>query len=579
MHDKNNDNQFSQKTVRVQRFHYPVLSIFSSLLLIAVLVARSDLELQNYYQVPPYLLTENTVLIYIAMLGFIYLFDARLFFSRKRKIQQQTTDLEYQFSKILEAKKKQQQRANTYSGHADKLKTFISDKLLEYIEYDEKFLHFKGIASEVRHNGVISYDKVITALNKAIEQQDFLAIYEQDGENENELSPQTLSALSNYQNAIDAMRYLWDLLDLSTADNMELHIGNQLIECEEHYYQLQLDAEKNMDITQSIPTSPTFHPQMAVLLTIALLCDEVEVKNLISLARINSDVLKDIFKFENDIFRIELNDTPELLGNHNHIILLLENLIKNAQFFSNKAHYKQATDRITIRLINEGGQAVFEIYNRGPHIDDEQKEQIFKLGYSTRRNKQHHGKGLGLFFVKQIVNGYQGKIQVDNIDNSENQYILTLNLASGESVSSQVSCRLINDKMLVLNEQTSFGAMQEDNLDKWQNEITLTQNIPINSIEVKSVFNEKVDMSEEIDADSAFEWLEPAANLASQWSIKLTSFRKKHKLVFKPLDICGVCFSVKIPTAESHLNEDTLEVDDDIDQEVEKINQSMNTLS
>ena len=58
---------------------------------------------------------------------------------------------------------------------------------------------------------------------------------------------------------------------------------------------------------------------------------------------------------------------------------------------------------------------LFSIYNRGPHIEQEMLETIFQLGFSTRRNKEHHGKGLGLFFAKEIVRGYQGTISALNV--------------------------------------------------------------------------------------------------------------------------------------------------------------------
>src|SRR5690625_6466944 len=77
--------------------------------------------------------------------------------------------LHNQVAELRQSKKQLQLKAHTYSGHADKLKLFISDKLLDYIEYDEKFLHFKSIAAEVRHNGVISFDKVQTVLQQLTE--------------------------------------------------------------------------------------------------------------------------------------------------------------------------------------------------------------------------------------------------------------------------------------------------------------------------------------------------------------------------------------------------------------------------
>ena len=329
-------------------YYFPWLSVIMSLLLIGFLTVASNSQLQSYYQIPDSLLTHQWIVVYFIALALIVLFDIKQFSVKKKKTRAQFEQIKHQLSLVWESKKKQQQRANTYSGHTDKLKTFISDKLLEYIEYDEKFLHFKGIAAEVRHNGVISYDKVLTALKKAIEQQHFLSIYEE--QSQQEPSEQTINSLANYQTAIDAMRYLWDLLDLSTADNMALHIGNQLIECEEHYYQLHLDTEKKLDSTQSIPVEPTFHPQSAALMTLALLVDETEIRNLISLSKINESVLQDTFEFENQLLYLQLIDTPALLGNINHIVLLLENLIKNAQFFSQKVRFKQKSDRLIHKI-------------------------------------------------------------------------------------------------------------------------------------------------------------------------------------------------------------------------------------
>ena len=168
---------------------------------------------------------EVSAMLVISIVVFIeyILYDYRLQQNRK-----QLSKLQQNLMILGESKKKQQQKANRHSDHTEKLKGFIADKLVEYMDYDEKYIHFKGIASEVRHNGVISYDKVTTALNKAIEQQGFLSLYEQqndDNPSNEEPNEQTLAALVDYQGAVDAMRYLWALLDLSTADNMAIHIG------------------------------------------------------------------------------------------------------------------------------------------------------------------------------------------------------------------------------------------------------------------------------------------------------------------------------------------------------------------
>ena len=396
---------------------------------------------------------------------------------------------------------------------------------------------------------MISYDKVTTALKKAVEQQRFLSIYEQEEQNGNEegkLSNQTLDALAQYQNALDAMEYLWALLDLSTADNMALHIGNQLIEHEEHYFQLQLDAEKQMDITQSIPASPTFYPQLSLLLTLSLLSNDQEIRNLIALSRINHQVFEESFDFNNEQFSVYAQATGELLGNHNHIILLLENLIKNAQFFSSKAPFKQSSDRIVICLENspETDCINYSVYNRGPHISEEDLGKIFGLGYSTRRNQKHHGKGLGLFFSKQIVDGYQGKVEVENVESVSSQVELKIQLASGEikklSIESDHS------------ESRPRARLSED--DSFQTEASYQSDIPFVSISYKD--NNSSDFERHINEQKPNqEWLVFNGSHLPILKVILKTTKRHSTLKIKPLDIKGVRFQINIPTATSLLEE------------------------
>jgi signal transduction histidine kinase len=532
--------------------HFPWLSTLVSLLIIGFLVISSQPELINFYSIPEILLTEPALIGIVIFSGIIYAIDIRLFLRKKRTYQQRIENLQQQLDTVWESKKKQQQRANIYSGHADKLKYFISEKLLETIEYDEKYLHFKGIAAEVRHNGVISYDKILTALTKAIDQHHQLEALNHDSsssENTENPNKQSLRILSSYETAVDSIRYLWDLLDLSTAENMGLHIGNQLIECEENYYQLNLDSNKQFEVTQSIPLLPTFHPQIASLMTLAILLDEAEINTTISLAKIDDAILEETFVFENEQFKIELFATPVLLGNPNHVILLLENLIKNAQFFIQKNRYKQNSDRICIRLFPGDGYAQFEIFNRGPLIKPDEIEKIFKLGYSSRRSKQHHGKGLGLFFASEIVKGYNGQIQVDNIENVAANYTIKLHLRNGDTQSSNFSSQWIDGRMKVVDEGNS----------SWQKELGITTEKPIESIEIASDSDSESLFNEDINKDTSFEWFDPSFDYQPKWVIQIKPFKKQHKLIFKPLDISGVCFNIKLPTADSRLNQQQLD--------------------
>ncbi|TQV72821.1 ATP-binding protein [Aliikangiella marina] len=542
--------------------YFPLPSLILGLGLIGLLVITSTPSLASFYSLPQIITSLFTKSAMLLIYGVVVLIDTHFYLRSKHKAVAQHIRTKDYLNKLWQSKKSIQQKANTYSGHADKLKMFISDKLLEYIEYDEKFLHFKGIASEVRHNGVISYDKVITALEKAIEQQHFLSIYEQNDENsesyqhrdeENQSNSEslTLDANAKYQNAIDAMRYLWSLLDLSTADNMALHIGNQLIECEELYYQLHLDNEKQLALTQSIPVSPTFYPQVAALMTLSLFSDEREVRNLLQLAKINSEVLDEPFEIKTNIIRANLSPVEELLGNPNHIILLIENLIKNAQFFSQRVPFKQKTDRIALTLSQGENFAQIQVYNRGPLIEVP-SEQIFKLGFSTRRSKKHHGKGLGLFFTQQIVKGYQGKVTVDNINNDPFELEIAYGLASGEEKSVFIQVYYDENSEQFSCQSKSAG---QKNLDSSDKTFELESDIPIEFLSIKEAEKSSASVLEKIDLNEQKSLVDVSHHLFAKWSLKLSKFNKKHTLTLQPLDIQGVAFTVKLPTANSRLND------------------------
>ena len=566
------------------RLYFPWLS-FIAIALTCIALAFGNISEESLN------VTESVIAIihlergyWIAILVFILFIDIYGTLRRNKKLKTDYLHMRSELELAWKQKAKQQDRANTFSGQKDKLKSFISDKLLEFMEYDEKFVHFKGIAAEVRHNGVISYDKVTTALEKAIEQQGFLEMYEsKDTELEQNISAQTLESLAIYQNARDAMEYLWALLDLSTADNMALHIGKQLIECEEHFFQLNLDAEKKMEITQSIPISPTFPPQLSLLLTISLQSDEIEIRNLISLSRINHQVFQEDFKFENERFKLSISPTAELLGNPNHIILLLENLIKNALFFIKRNQQKQVTDKVIIQLKEDNSKANFFIYNRGPNIAAEDFENIFNLGFSTRRNRKHNGKGLGLFFSKQIVDGYQGLIEANNVtgnqsilelkiefndENSKiylfkaNEYESEINLSINNAeetfkhfeIECDSSIRLLT--LSVLNSDLSEQSAKDERLSQEsQPEKSQSGDRAIENIDLRTT-SQIVLTQEALSQSNSHTVVLEDLNTIPLWKVKISTDKKssnRHRISIAPLRISGVSFTVEIATADSLL--------------------------
>ncbi len=535
---------------------YPWLTGLLSLIVVGYFLILHQPYLVTFYHLPE-LVQRLDFQASVAGIFFCVVFwDVRRFYRQRQRIEQHIRQLRTEINDIWQSKKSLQARAHIYSGHADKLKLFISDKLLEYIEYDEKFLHFKSIAAEVRHNGVISYDKVKTALNKAKEEFSHTSPSDQIGTGSNP-----------YRDALEAMKYLWDLLDLSTTDNIALHIGNHLIECEEHYYQQILNKEN----AGSNPLKPDFSPRSALIKTVVPLIESSEVEELYSQVK---DILGNQVKdgpgndnppigYSGQQFRLQLAPTPTLLGNENHLILMLENLLKNAQFFANKAAFKQKSDRIVVQLHSAEGYVHFSVYNRGPHIDDADKDQIFQLGYSTRRVKEHHGKGLGLFFVNEIVKGYQGRIQIENVQNHENTYSVRIALKNGEVVTKVVKTSL-NEGRPFIHESDSEDFPRHQ---QWE------FSSPVESIEVSSTSQSKTHVFNDLDAKQVSNILDPGETRIPQWSIEVKPKRGAHRVQFSALDIAGVQFHIKLPTADSRLSGEDLAFEDNLTDEMERLNE------
>lgn len=560
---KNKNNRLAIVGLKTKQ-RYPWMSSCAAIVIIFYLLAKDLIHLIPTINLPDNLFSPTFQVTFSAIFMLILVFDIQRYIRRGKQIKKNTERLKQELNNIWLTKKTLQKKAHTYSGHADKLKLFISDKLLEFIEYDEKFLHFKNIAAEVRHNGVISYDIVKTALQLAQENAHNLQTdVEQSEVAHNTSTDQQTSSI--YGSALDAMRYLWDLLDLSTADNIAMHIANYLIECEEHYYQIMLNQEQGNDLYQSVPYQPDFSALLAAKKTIAPFLAEHQEDDKGDFSNPLKTDINNKLRYQDDQFRIALNSDKNLLGNDNHIRLILENLLKNAQHFSHKVPYKQKSDRISLQLSESDGAITYSIYNRGPHVSDQDKDQIFQLGYSTRRVKEHHGKGLGLFFVNEIVKGYEGHIELNNITNVADTYSVRIEFENGEIITKVIQTNIENARPMVKNSQ-------DEQLHKslqWQYEQR------IKTVEVSSTNSPETSIIDNLDEKIITTELDPCHPHLPLWSVEIQPKRganKTHNVKFTPLDISGIAFNVTLPTANSRMEDDDSSFSEDFEQQVEALN-------
>ncbi len=515
------------KTIKIT---FPWLSVLLAVLLAGLFLIIANPSLVNFYHIPERLLNHSYQIGLLTLVCVIILWDVKRF-HRQRK------NYDHTLKELLKAKKQLQNKAHTYSGHSDKLKLFISDRLLEYIQYDEKFLHFKNIASEVRHNGVICFDKVQTALLSAIE------TYESNPSKKSSRHPTPTQALENteltqYHQALSSMRYLWDLLDLSTTDNIALHIGNYLCECEEHYFQSLLQGESGVD--NSSPYTSTFLAHQVLIDCLSPLVDNPD--ELSAFYNTSNTTSQDFF-YNDTRFYIKANCNIEMLGNSNHLRLLIENLVNNAQFYLKKKYITKNQAAIAIELLSKDNDMHLTVYNRGQTIKEEDKERIFQLGYSTRRKKENHGKGLGLYFVNSIVQGYEGDINFVNISNHIDTYSLRIELDNAETITEIIETTLVgNQPMIITPESEELRKNVE-----WK----ISDNIK--NIEVFSKQENKTYSFDDCDEDSGI-LLDSQNPTTPKWAINITKRIRSSSITFTPLDINGVKFLVNLPTAKARLD-------------------------
>ena len=520
------------------RIPYPWASVILGIALVTYLLATSSEHIIALYAIPGEALRPDYKLIGVAVFVMVCLLDSVRFFKRLAVYDLRVARYEEKIQDLLTAKTELQTRARTFSDHADKLKMFISERLLEYIEYDEKFLHFKNIASEVRHNGVISYDKVQTVLREA-------------------MGDDTNPDREKFVEASRSMGYFWDLLDLATTDNIAMHIANKTYECEEHLYRSQLDEEAG----RALPFSPTFSAQEALLTALEPFLQEGSTRGE------GADRPGPVVRYTDATYWICLEDVGELLGNENHVILLAENLLNNALSYADKVPGKNKYSRIAILLGQDGDRARLSVYNRGPHIDDAHREQIFQLGFTTRRGGENRGNGLGLYFVNEIVRGYEGEIGFSNVTNRPETFALRVELDSGRT-HTQIIATVVGANGTMC--RRSREAEPEKRLEwKYPERIVKLEVSPQSTGETHACGDFEEEAASVLDPEQP--WL-------PRWALEVTNRPKSSRLVFIPLDVAGVRFDVTLPTAAARLDYDAASEDHGEQEDMDRLEESFKAM-
>jgi len=127
------------------------------------------------------------------------------------------------------------------------------------------------------------------------------------------------------------------------------------------------------------------------------------------------------------------SDLPPVLGDPVHLRRVLDNLLGNACKFT------PVGGRVSVRLVQDGGNLVLEVADTGIGIPQDQLDRIFERFYQVdgSMSRRYGGAGLGLALVKEIIEAHGGAVGVESEVGQGSTFTVTLPISEG-AVSSEV---------------------------------------------------------------------------------------------------------------------------------------------
>lgn len=116
--------------------------------------------------------------------------------------------------------------------------------------------------------------------------------------------------------------------------------------------------------------------------------------------------------------------TDTIIGDKMHITNAIINLLTNAVKYSN------GTPKINLRTYNKGNEIVLEVEDKGPGIPLKYQKLIFDKYYRVPTGDVHNikGFGIGLSYVKSVVEAHAGKVRVESVPEKGSIFTITLPL-------------------------------------------------------------------------------------------------------------------------------------------------------
>ncbi len=111
---------------------------------------------------------------------------------------------------------------------------------------------------------------------------------------------------------------------------------------------------------------------------------------------------------EGDVELAVRGDFPTVLADRPRLYQVLQNLIENAAKFMGS----QPRPRVEVGLRRDGGEVVYYVRDNGIGVEEKDREKVF--GLCERLHLEIPGTGLGLAFVKRVVEVHGGRIWIES---------------------------------------------------------------------------------------------------------------------------------------------------------------------
>jgi len=148
-----------------------------------------------------------------------------------------------------------------------------------------------------------------------------------------------------------------------------------------------------------------------------------------------NEIIKEIINSERNTayasrIQIKLNltpDNPVIKANKSDIIKIIDNLVSNA------IRYNNENGKIYITTAVNNNELILNVKDTGIGIPESDLSKIYSEFYRTEdaRKKVNYGTGLGLSLIKQLVENYNGSIEIQSKINVGSTFSIRLPIGKG----------------------------------------------------------------------------------------------------------------------------------------------------